>query len=308
MPVAQPGILSELQPHARYMLLQLKPAVSQTDLSYALRQLQARADGDAVVVGFGSSLFSALGTNMPGLSIGPDLAQSLVPLAVKETALWCWLRGTDRGDLLRLEHALMTDLGHCFELSNSIDAFVYKEGRDLTGYEDGTENPEGDEAIATALISTQQAETISQQTGKTITAYENGSYVAVQQWLHNFKAFDAMDQQTKDHTIGRRLSDNEELEDAPISAHVKRTEQEGFSPEAFILRRSMPWTAGARAGLVFVAFGHSFRAFEVMLARMTGIDDGIIDSLFTISKPVSSSYCWCPPLQDGRISLDALGL
>jgi putative iron-dependent peroxidase len=44
-----------------------------------------------------------------------------------------------------------------------------------------------------------------------------------------------------------------EIADAPPSAHVKRTAQESFDPEAFVLRRSMPWTDGMRSGLNFVA-------------------------------------------------------
>jgi len=37
--------------------------------------------------------------------------------------------------------------------------------------------------------------------------------------------------------FGRRRDDNEEIADAPPSAHVKRTAQESFEPEAFVLRR-----------------------------------------------------------------------
>ena len=88
-------------------------------------------------------------------------------------------------------------------------------------------------------------------------------------------AFEALSEKERDHTIGRRISDNEEIADAPDSAHVKRTAQEDFQPEAFILRRSMPWADEAREGLVFVAFGHSLDAFEQLQRRMVGLDDGI---------------------------------
>ena len=69
---------------------------------------------------------------------------------------------------------------------------------------------------------------------------DGSSYVAVQQWVHDLERFDAMPAEEQDHTFGRRRSDNEEIEDAPASAHVKRTGQEDFDPEAFVLRRSMP--------------------------------------------------------------------
>ena len=75
-----------------------------------------------------------------------------------------------------------------------------------------------------------------------------------------------------------------------------------------MLRRSMPWTEGAAAGLVFVAFGRSFDAFEAQLRRMVGVDDGITDALFRFTRPVSGSYFWCPPVKDGKLDLSALGL
>jgi len=117
-----------------------------------------------------------------------------------------------------------------------------------------------------------------------------------------------MPQAERDNTIGRRISDNEEIDEAPESAHVKRTAQESFEPEAFVLRRSMPWADEKQAGLVFVAFGHAFDAFEAQMRRMIGDDDGIVDALFNFTHPVSGSYFWCPPVSGGGLDLSAPGL
>ena len=70
----------------------------------------------------------------------------------------------------------------------------------------------------------------------------------------------------------------------------------------------MPWADGARAGLVFVAFGKSLDAFEAQLKRMVGAEDGITDGLFKFTRPISGSYFWCPPMRNGRLDLTALGL
>jgi putative iron-dependent peroxidase len=137
---------------------------------------------------------------------------------------------------------------------------------------------------------------------------DGGSFVAVQQWLHDFANFERMSPQQQDQAIGRRRSDNLELADAPASAHVKRTAQESFDPEAFVLRRSMPWAEGQRAGLVFVAFAAAYDAFEAQLQRMIGVDDGITDALFGFTRPLGGAYFWCPPLRAGRLDLRALGL
>ena len=116
----------------------------------------------------------------------------------------------------------------------------------------------------------------------------------------------ALPQHERDDIMGRRLSDNEELDDAPESAHVKRTAQESFEPEAFIVRRSMPWTQGQDAGLMFLAFGRTLDAFEVQLRRMSGLEDGITDALYRFSRPLTGGYYWCPPRKDGLLDLSAL--
>jgi putative iron-dependent peroxidase len=137
---------------------------------------------------------------------------------------------------------------------------------------------------------------------------DGSSFVAVQQWIHDFDKFESMTSGEQDDSIGRRKSDNVELEEAPPAAHVKRTAQESFDPAAFVLRRSMPWADQQRAGLVFVSFGKSFDAFEAQLKRMEGIEDGISDALFKFTRPVSGSYFWCPPLKNERLDLSALSL
>jgi len=173
---------------------------------------------------------------------------------------------------------------------------TYGRGLDLTGYEDGTENPKGKKAAEAAIVQDKRA------------GFGGASFVAVQQWMHDLEKFAAMPRKKQDDTIGRRKSDNREIGNAPPSAHVKRTTQESFSPEAFVLRRSMPWADATRAGLVFVAFGKSLAAFEAQLKRMVGAEDGTADALFTFTRSVTGAYFWCPPVKNARLDLRAIGL
>jgi putative iron-dependent peroxidase len=142
----------------------------------------------------------------------------------------------------------------------------------------------------------------------TVVDGQGASFVAVQQWQHDFERFESMTTEEQDNTVGRRKKDNEELADAPSSAHVKRTAQESFDPQAFVLRRSMPWADNGAAGLMFVAFGKSFVTFEAQLSRMVGAIDGIADALFRFTRPISGAYFWCPPMRGVHIDLTAVGL
>ncbi|MBV6822179.1 Dyp-type peroxidase [Pseudomonas sp. PD9R] len=288
----QPGILATpVPPQARHMFFALESAAA---LPAALDKLMQLVDGKSAVVGFGESLVKALDSNIEGLRVFPAMTGVGVDNPSTQHALWCWLHGVDRGELLNRSNAFEAALAPAFRLVQVTEGFRHRDGHDLTGYEDGTENPHDEAAAAAALV--------AEGTDGTV----GGSFAAIQQWQHDLKGFHAMPSHETDDIMGRRLSDNEELDDAPISAHVKRTAQESFSPEAFIVRRSMPWIEGDRAGLMFLAFGFSLDAFEVQLRRMSGLEDGITDGLYRISRPITGGYYWCPPLKDGHLDLRAL--
>lgn len=289
----QPGILNSLPRQARHLFFQRSPDKLTVK---GLRSLGDICDGEKTVIGLGPSLMSALGKNIKGLRRFPHYAGPGFEVPATPVALWCWLRDDDRGELVHRARAIERTLSNAFRLEHVIDAFQYGPSRDLTGYEDGTENPEGEKAVEAAVVRGQGA------------GVDGSSFAAVQQWVHNLDHFEAMTAEEQDNIIGRRKSDNEEKKDAPPSAHVKRAAQESFEPEAFILRRSMPWADATQAGLVFVAFGKSFDAFEALLRRMVGADDGITDGLFRFTRPISGAYFWCPPISSGRLDLRALGV
>ncbi len=288
----QPGILATpVPPHARHMFFALQSIEA---LPAALDKLMTLVDGKSAVVGFGESLVKALHVQIDGLRVFPAMAGVGVDNPSTQHALWCWLHGVDRGELLNRSNALEAALAPAFRRVQMNETFRHQTGHDLTGYEDGTENPHDDAAVAAALL------------GEGAEGLVGGSFAAIQQWQHDFKGFNAMSPHERDHIMGRRLSDNEELDDAPVSAHVKRTAQESFAPEAFVVRRSMPWIEGDRAGLMFLAFGFSLDAFEAQLRRMSGLEDGITDGLYRMSRPVTGGYYWCPPMKDGYLDLRAL--
>ena len=279
----QPGILADVPTACRYLFLSPRAG---GDVDAALRELNSRPIDASLVVGLGLPTLAALGREVDGLRVHPSLAGPGVSVPSTQAGLWLWLRGDDRGELLHRSRDLVDALVDGFELDDVIDGFRFREGRDLSGYVDGTENPEGDAAVAAAFDPS------------------GGSFVAVQRWIHDLDRLEAMAPEDRDHIVGRRLEDNEELDDAPVTAHVKRTAQESFSPEAFVLRRSMPWADPDGEGLVFVAFGRSFAAYEALLGRMVGHEDGLTDALFRFTRPVSGSYFWCPAIDaDGRLQI-----
>lgn len=288
----QPGILSPHCKVGRTVSFRIAPG---KDVAKALKNLSERFSPEAGVIGIGEPTALAMKKKIPGLSTFPAMSGPSCSVPSTQQALWCLLRGTDRGQVFDLDRELRATLGDAFVMNDVMDTFIYRTGHDLTRFEDGTENPQGDDAVDAAIV----------REGEHL---QGSSFVAVQRWVHDLARFDTFGKKRKNEIIGRDVDSNEELEDAPPSAHVKRTEQEGFEPPAFMVRRSMPWASAEREGLEFIAYVASLGNFERMMRRMVGADDGIIDGLFAFSFPVSGGYYWCPPLTGGRLDLRALGI
>jgi len=287
---SQPSILAESPPMGRSVAFRLVP---DSDFKAALSRLRDEWKLDAGVVGLGEPAVRALGKCVPGLATFPGLSGPAFAVPSTQQALWVFLRGEDRGALFDATVRVRACLAPSFELHDLMDTFVYAGGRDLTGYEDGTENPKDDMAAEAALASGPSG-------------IAGSSFVAVQRWVHDLKHFDEYPGHQRDAIIGRRKDTNEEIADAPESSHVKRTAQESFDPPAFMWRRSMPWAGSIEQGLEFIAYVETLSRFDRMLRRMVGLDDGIADGLFRFSRAVTGGYYWCPPIQGGRLDLSYL--
>lgn len=284
----QPGILAPLCAFGRSLGFALK---SDVEFRAGLRALQQAFVPDWGVVGLGEPLVRALGATVPGLRTFPALSGPGCSAPSRQHALWVFLGAEDRSVVFERSEAVVDLLAGAFDLVDAVDTFKFREGRDLTGYEDGTENPSPEDSVGVALI------------GNETPGMGGSSFVAVQRWRHDLRGFHAHTRQECDAMIGRRRDTNEEIDDAPASAHVKRSAQESFDPEAFMVRRSMPWVCGSEQGLEFIAYGHTLEAYEQVLRRMLGLEDGIVDALFRFSTPVTGAYYWCPPIASGRLDL-----
>ncbi len=292
MRIAQSGIVAPLPRHGRVMLYDL----DQVDaVKQALMHMKSRIDGLSVVMGLGAPLLQHLGVVISGMSPLP-VFDAAVSMPSVPRALWLWLRGDDLGDLFHLSRILTHQLQPAFKLMATRDLFLFHQGRDLSGFHDGTENPQGDQISDTAFIHDD------------LPGIRGSSCVLVQTWAHRWDVLDTMGDSCKEAIIGRTLKEDIELDDASASAHVRRTAQEDFQPAAFMWRRSMPWVEAMQGGLLFQAFAAQTRPLVAQLRRMSGCDDGLVDHLFRLSRPIDGAFFWCPPMHQGHLDLRALHL
>jgi putative iron-dependent peroxidase len=268
------------------------------DARKALKRAGSGFDPRWGVLAIGEPLARALGKRVPGLSTFPAMSAPGVGVPSTQQAMWAMLQAPTQGaivaNLRRLRELLEPDV----VVADSMPTF-HNASRDLTGYEDGTENPKGAKAVKAAIVAPGAG---------AAAGLAGSSFVVVQRWVHDLDYFNSLSQSRRDNAIGRRMSDNEELEHAPRSAHVKRTAQEDFEPNGFMVRRSMSFAGERGKGLEFICYQAHLDTFERQMRHMAGLDDGIADALFLFSRPVTGGCYWCPPVRGGRPDLRILGL
>lgn len=251
------------------------------------RALQA-LHAPGAVIGLGAGLVAAVGASVPGLRAFERLQRGRYTMPATPLDVFALVPAHDPGQAFDSADALMHALDPYTELVEALPLFRYRRGHDLTGYLDGIENPQGDAAWEAAL------------------AADGSSFVLVQRWLHLRDRFAALAPPARDDVFGRRASDDEEIAEAPESAHVKRTAQEDFDPPAFLLRRSMPWGDARRHGLQFISYAASLAPIQRQLERMMGLEDGLQDALLAHSQAETGAYYWCPPWDGQRLVLPAV--
>ena len=289
----QPAILRAVPRTARFITLGLCPGTDAREALARLAELTLSAD---CVIGLGEPFVRALSASLRGLRAFPALGAPGAAFPSTQGALFLQCCGEDQGAALHGARSVLAALGGGFRLDEDISAFRYGGGRDLSEYEDGTENPQGERAVEAAVVKGRGP------------GLDGGSFLAVQRYVHDLTQLERLSDRERDDLIGRQRDTNQELADAPATAHVKRSAQESFDPPAFMVRRSMPWGDVLLHGLYFVAYVAELDTFERVLRRMAGLEDGIVDGLFRFSRPLTGGYYFCPPLRDKRLDLRWLGI
>jgi len=287
----QPGILAKPLECGLSLTLSLVPGA---DAAKALKHLAVGFDSKWGVLAVGAPMTRALGVQVPGLSTFPAMSAPGAGVPSTQQPLWLMLQAATQGEVFAILQRLKPLLLPGLVIADSMPTF-HNASRDLTGYEDGTENPKGAKAVKAAIVGGGRG-------------LAGSAFVAVQRWVHDLDYFNGLSQAKRDAAIGRRRDTNEEIETAPRSAHVKRTTQEDFEPNGFMLRRSMSFATDRIKGLEFISCVAHLDTFERQMRRMAGLDDNIADALFKFSRPVTGGYYWCPPVRGGRVDLRALGL
>ncbi|KGT92551.1 peroxidase [Erwinia typographi] len=253
-----------------------------------LDQLQKRWPdaGLGAVVAFGPALWNDLcpGNSTAELKDFQPMGKGMAPATQRD--LLIHIQSLRHDVNFSLAQAAVTAFGEAIQIVEETHGFRWVEERDLSGFVDGTENPQGEQRPLVALIAEGEN--------------AGGSYVFSQRWQHNLSMFNRLAVNRQEQIIGRSKQDNEELEgDArPATSHVSRVDLKEEGKGLKILRQSLPYgTASGTNGLFFLAYCATLYNIERQLLSMFGELDNKFDAMLRFTKPVSGSYFYAPSLQ-----------
>jgi putative iron-dependent peroxidase len=247
-----------------------------------LREPRTTIGGVNLVAGFRPELWASLapGFGPPRLAgfnrpvVGPD--GYTMPATQHDVVIW--LAGAAYDVVFDLSRGVASALAAQATLAHEIVGWPYHRDLDLTGFEDGTENPTLVEATTEVVVGAGAPG-------------EGGSVLLLQQWEHDGDAWEGLPVTEQEQVMGRRKVGGAELDPKPDTSHVARTDQEQFGK---ILRRNIGYGTFLRHGTVFVGFSRERERLDGMLDSMVGRGSGRRDRLTDFARPLTGAYYFVP--------------
>ncbi|MDK0523578.1 Dyp-type peroxidase [Streptomyces sp. ML-6] len=183
---------------------------------------------------------------------------------------------------------LFDRLGGAVKVVDETQGFRYFDQRDLLGFVDGTENPVGADARSAALV------------GPEDPAFTGGSYVVVQKYLHDLRAWNSLSTEAQERVIGRTKADDIEFPDdlKPADSHIALTTiTDPDGTEHDILRANMPFGSFEEGvfGTYFIGYAADPGVTEQMLRNMfLGDPPGTHDRILDFSTAVTGTLFHAP--------------
>ncbi|MCW4629961.1 MULTISPECIES: Dyp-type peroxidase [Marinomonas] len=291
----QSGIIAEASSDALFITLNVNKSEIKTfkdTLAAAPRLIEGMQQQfpDAALhasIGLSSQIWDTLDTKRPQLlSPFPHIVGQETEILPTDVDLVLHIRSSRRDVTYQLGTTLFAAFGKSVTLVEEVNCFKYLDNRDLTGFVDGTENPEGEKRKAVALVDDEDPD------------FKNGSYFNLMRFVHDLAKWEKEDLKTQEDIYGRTKHSNQEYPSAEksVHAHTKRTslkDEQGRSLE--ILRHSMPFASLTEKGLMFASYSKTPVIFNQMLESMVkGDEQGNTDHLMKYTRATTGQAFFVP--------------
>ena len=287
----QAGIFSLGDAAHAFFEFSLKPGADPAAAATALvsvREPRSTVGGANRVIGFRPSLWRRLAAaDMPADVHdfeSPVQGAGGYSMPATQADVWVWFSAASYDVTFDMGKAAAELLEPFATLEREERGWSYRHNRDLTGFEDGTENPTLDAAPEIAIV----------QSGPGA----GGSVLLFQIWKHLKGKWDELPQPKQEAVIGRTKPDSVEFDDAhmPKDSHVARTKVRLDGEERKIFRRNVPYGTVSDHGTLFIGFSAEQWRMHRMLEQMAGVE-GPRDALTYYTVPLSGAYYFVPSVQ-----------
>ena len=285
--------------NAMFMVWTLKPGVDAQPAFQSLCALVENLNNSAAarfptakvscVLGIGHQAWQALDLPQPMprelRAFSPIVGNTHTAVATPGD-LHLHLRGDDFSICVDMALQIRQRLQAVADCVVQVSGFRYWDGRSILGFVDGTENPQGDARDAFAKV------------GPEDEAYEGGSYLFVQKYIHDMTAWRALPVTEQENVIGRSKADDIEMDDdtKPSNSHSALS---NVGDDKKIMRDNLPFVDDAtqEIGTYFIGYASTFATVQEMLEAMfIGKPAGNSDRILDFSRAVTGSLFFVPTL------------
>lgn len=259
-----------------------------------IRSVASRApdEGPTCVVGFGSQAWDRLFSGPRPAGLAPFIPLEGAKHSAPATPgdLLFHIRARRMDVCFELATAIITQLSGVATVVDEVHGFRYFDMRDIIGFVDGTENPNGPAAVTAVTI------------GDDDPAFTGGTYVLVQKYLHQMAEWNALPTEEQENAIGRTKWDNIEMDDEtkPSNSHSALTViEDDDGVQVQIMRDNMPFgrVGQAEYGTYFIGYSAGPDVTDEMLRNMfLGKPEGNYDRLLDFSTAVTGSRYFVPTI------------
>jgi porphyrinogen peroxidase len=203
--------------------------------------------------------------------------------------LFFHLRATRMDMCFEFATQIMKRLAGHVTVDDEVHGFRYFDERDLMGFVDGTESPNGSAAQGAAIVMPNDDP-----------HFAGGSYAIAQKYLHDMSAWNALPVEEQERVIGRTKLDDIEIPDedkAPNSHVALNTITEPDGTERQIVRANMPFGDVGRGefGTYYISYAADTDVTEQMLTNMfIGNPPGNTDRILDFSTAVTGGLFFAP--------------
>ena len=300
MPNPQHAILTNLTKYQWYTHMSRTPDADLGVIKQALRDLRAAGADVGVAVPlnicilFGPTLLADLTTDIPNdfqPYPGYESPDGKIAKATQEELL-IWSHSSDKDLCWEAQYRFRTAVEGHMTVARETPAFIYRNSLDLTGFIDGTGNPQPEDQHDRGIVPDGQPGA-------------GGAFCIAQRWVHDLKYFNSLSLADQEALFGRTKSDSTRLDVQPPRSHLSHVElREGDTADASkpkraeMVRRSTPYAFhDGTIGLYFMGFCREQAPLRERMEAIYGMNGQPRDALTDYSTPASGSYYFAPSVE-----------